>query len=344
MDFLPCLLTGGVKRSKSNSSTSGCTVQWLSLNSTWHKESASERNPGQVNDSLSEQTKEGMWQKSWWSAGRGGKMSEWQKQPEEEKSLTSLQDRRSTMPAQPPAHTLSLCHYSSLFHVTLCAAASSKVLTDYYRLWLPWQYVVFFQTRLLAMSVMWTKAKTKQKPFDHCFSAPVFARVMHYASITSNAPITKTLLNVVWCEFFLQGLKAPLTPFLSSVLYFYLVFVLLLMGLWRVWLVVWRVPGPVCVCGQACVRVLYIQIPSVWWPDTVWESVCRRRIHTQHKGPIMSPHSKKQKGGGRGDNRGLSILEGGIAVPLPLTSLRLSSLPHHKQICVNRNRAGRKFL
>lgn len=77
----------------------------------------------------------------------------------------------------------------------------------------------------------------------------------------------------------------------------------------------------VCVCLWAvCERVLCIQTPSVWWPDTVWESVCRRRIHTQHKGPIMSPHSEKEKGGGRGDNRGLSISEGGMMVSLPLTS------------------------
>lgn len=69
-----------------------------------------------------------------------------------------------------------------------------------------------------------------------------------------------------------------------------------------------------------CVCVLCIQAPSVWWPDTVWESVRRRRIHTQHKGPIMSPHSEKEKGGGRGDNRGLSISEGGAMVSLPLTS------------------------
>lgn len=52
-----------------------------------------------------------------------------------------------------------------------------------------------------------------------------------------------------------------------------------------------------CVCGQAYVCVcVCIQTPSVWWPDTVWESVCRRRIHTQHKGPIMSPHSEKEEG------------------------------------------------
>lgn len=45
-----------------------------------------------------------------------------------------------------------------------------------------------------------------------------------------------------------------------------------------------------------CVCVLCIQTPSVWWPDTVWESVCRRRIHTPHKGPIMSHLSEKEKG------------------------------------------------
>ncbi len=79
----------------------------------------------------------------------------------------------------------------------------------------------------------------------------------------------------------------------------------------------------VCACLWAvcvCVCVLCIQTPSVWWPDTVWESVRRRRIHTQHKGSIMSPHSEKEKGGGWGDNRGLSISEGGAMVSLPLTS------------------------
>lgn len=62
-------------------------------------------------------------------------------------------------------------------------------------------------------------------------------------------------------------------------------------------------PNALCVCvymfvGCVCVRVCvsYTQTPSVWWPDTVWESVRRRRIHTQHKGPIMSPHSEKERG------------------------------------------------
>lgn len=36
--------------------------------------------------------------------------------------------------------------------------------------------------------------------------------------------------------------------------------------------------------------------PICWWLDTVWERVCRQRIHTQHKGPIMSPNS--EEGGG----------------------------------------------
>lgn len=34
----------------------------------------------------------------------------------------------------------------------------------------------------------------------------------------------------------------------------------------------------------------------------------------------MSPHSEKEKGGEREDNRGLSISEGGMMVSLPLTS------------------------
>jgi len=34
----------------------------------------------------------------------------------------------------------------------------------------------------------------------------------------------------------------------------------------------------------------------------------------------MSPHSEKEQGGRRGDNRGLSISEGGMMVSLPLTS------------------------
>lgn len=60
-------------------------------------------------------------------------------------------------------------------------------------------------------------------------------------------------------------------------------------------------PNALCVCvymfvGSVCVCVSYTQTPSVWWPDTVWESVCRRRIHTRHKGPIMSPHSEKERG------------------------------------------------
>ena len=90
---------------------------------------------------------------------------------------------------------------------------------------------------------------------------------------------------------------------------------------------VWHCPvtRPVCqhsVCGcswvSMCECALCIQTPSVWWPDTVWESACRRRIRTQHKGPIMSTHSEKKKelggeGGGfkQRDNKGLSISEGG---------------------------------
>ncbi len=34
----------------------------------------------------------------------------------------------------------------------------------------------------------------------------------------------------------------------------------------------------------------------------------------------MSPHSEREQGGGRGDNRGLSISEGGMMVSLPRTS------------------------
>lgn len=101
----------------------------------------------------------------------------------------------------------------------------------------------------------------------------------------------------------------------------------------------------VYVCRAVCASVLCIQTPSVWWPDTVWESVCRRRIHTQHKGPIMSPHSEKEKGGGRGDNRGLSISEGGMVVSLPLTSPSslLPAPPQTKYVSTRSKHAGNSF-
>lgn len=118
--------------------------------------------------------------------------------------------------------------------------------------------------------------------------------------------------------------------------------------------------GPVrCVCGcfscgeHVCVCVLCIQSPSVWWPDTVWESVCGQRIHAQHKGPIMGTHLEKEKGGRgrrgelnkRGDNRGLSISGGGMVVSLPFTSPSFASpqtdMRRHEQ-SGKRNSWGRK--
>lgn len=44
-----------------------------------------------------------------------------------------------------------------------CAAAHSKVLTDNYRLWLPWQYVAFFQAMLLSTKFNAVN-KAKERP------------------------------------------------------------------------------------------------------------------------------------------------------------------------------------
>lgn len=200
-------------------------------------------------------------------------------------------------------------------------------------------------------SIIWTKPR-KGHTIDLWplpFSILLFPKMVHSPWVTSNVPVTKTLLNVLSFRPTdsevpsLQGPRAPQTPSLVIVLLFFII-----NGAWegsgmRVWHVLWTDVLCVCVGMFVCVCPLSIQTPSVWWPDTVWESVCRRRIHTQHKGPIMSPHSEKEKGGGRGDNRGLSISEGGMMVSLPLTSPS-SLLPAHKQIRVNKNWPWRKFL
>lgn len=161
---------------------------------------------------------------------------------------------------------------------------------------------------------MWTKPKKGQTidPWLLPSSLPLFPKMMHSPSMTSNVPVTKTLLNVQRFFFKAHGFRGVRPPCRGrgegssssfsghcAAMSFFLI-----NGAWEgSGMAVWHVPCTDALCvhvcmfvGSVCVRVLCIQTPSVWWPDTVWESVCRRRIHTQHKGPIMSPHSEKEKG------------------------------------------------
>lgn len=154
------------------------------------------------------------------------------------------------------------------------------------------------------------------------FSLPLSPKMMYSPLMTSNVPVTKTLLDVASVsDTWIQGCKASCRGWaLLKLLLFLLCCFFLINGAWEgSGKAVWHVPYAPTHCVCVCVCVLCVQTPSVWWSDTVWESVCKRRIHTQHKGPIMSPHSEKEKGGGRGDNRGLSISEGSMMVSLPLT-------------------------
>lgn len=124
-------------------------------------ERGSERNTRAVNDRMSEKSKEGMWQSWWQSHGWGGNMSEWQKQAEkmtEEWKCRGQKERKVWYFQKteklwgpcyhthnpPPAPKIPLLTYyhqwpkqGSVWEEP-CAAASSKVLTDNYRLWLPW--------------------------------------------------------------------------------------------------------------------------------------------------------------------------------------------------------------
>lgn len=97
-------------------------------------------------------------------------------------------------------------------------------------------------------------------------------------------------------------------------------------------------PNALCVCvymfvGSVCVCVLHTDPICLVAGHSLGKCVQAKNSHTAQRSNYEPP-LREGEGGGRGDNRGLSISEGGMMVSLPLTSpFSLLPAPPQTNMC-----------
>ena len=190
-----------------------------------------------------------------------------------------------------------------------------QVLTDNYRLRLPWQYVAFFQAMLLSTmfnNVDKAKERPNNRPLAIVFlSTPFPYEMMHSPSMTSNVPVTKTLLNVlcVW-DPQIQGCKAssPRGRGLLELLLLLLCCFFLLMGhekgLARLCDMSRALTLTVCVCvclpGSVCERPLHTDPICLVAGHGLGKCVQAKNSHTAQRSNYEPPLRDGEGGRTRG--------------------------------------------